>query len=68
MPHPATGGALRVRVYPVLADAVDRGVEYGYHRAHKHTDNPDEHQITSAIRDAVLTEILEAFTIEEPDE
>ena len=45
--------------------AVSAGVEYGYNRAHKHTDSPSEGQIKEAIIKAVMDEICEWFVFEE---
>lgn len=52
---------LRVRVYAVLSDAVERGARVGYHRAHKHTDTPGEGAICDAIVQAVMSEACEVF-------
>jgi hypothetical protein len=57
--------AMRVRAYPVLVDAVSAGVARGWHRAHKHDDEPDEEAIRAAVEDAVLGAICEAFDFPE---
>lgn len=57
--------SLRPKTYPLLVDAVENGVKYGYHRAHKHNDNPDQDQITDAIINAVINEIFEWFDIDD---
>ena len=56
---------MKPKTYPILVDAVDNGVKYGYHRAHKHNDNPDREEITDAIISAVLNEIFEWFDIDD---
>lgn len=38
-------GGMRVRAYEVLSRAVEDGVEYGWRRAHKHTDTPGQDAI-----------------------
>jgi len=58
-------GSLRVRVYPVLVEAVEAGVAYGWHRAHKHDDHPAEASIKGAIEDAVLSEFCERFDFDD---
>jgi len=55
---------LKPKTYPILVDAVENGVKYGYHRAHKHNDNPDSDQVTDAIISAVINEICEWFEID----
>ncbi len=51
--------------YNVMEMAVSAGVEYGYNRAHKHTDSPSEDQIKEAIIKAVMDDICEWFVFEE---
>lgn len=48
-----------------MSMAVEQGVNYGYTRAFKHTDTPDEQAIKQAIYDAVINEICENFTFED---
>jgi hypothetical protein len=56
---------MKPKTYPILVDAVENGVKYGYHRAHKHNDNPDQDQITDAIISAVINEICEWFEFDD---
>jgi hypothetical protein len=51
--------------YAILADCIERGIELGYNRAHKHNDTPDSGEIRNQIYDAVIMEIAEYFTFEE---
>ena len=46
--------------------AVEEGVALGYHRAHKHVDQPDEQQLRQAIEEAVMGCIAEWFDVVEP--
>lgn len=52
---------VRVDVYRVIADAVDRGLDNGYRRAHKHADDPSKAVVKQAIYDAVMSEISEVI-------
>lgn len=52
---------IRAKVYPLMQDAVDAGVRYGWNRAHKHDSTPSEDIIVNAITDAVMNEICEKF-------
>jgi hypothetical protein len=61
-------GALRVRVWPVLQNAIETGIDYGWQRAHKHTDKPDIEIIKEQISMAITHEISEAFRIEDGTE
>jgi hypothetical protein len=56
---------LKAKVYPLVCDAIEVGIDRGYRRAYKHIDNPDEDQIKSAIYEAVLQEMFERFYIDE---
>jgi hypothetical protein len=49
------------KTYPLLVNAIERGVVYGYRRSHKHTEDPSEYEICSAISEAVMSEISESF-------
>jgi hypothetical protein len=51
--------ALFMRVYSIIEEAVERGVNYGMHRAYKHVDNPSEEAIKQAINDAVMNSLSE---------
>lgn len=48
---------VRVRVYPVISEAVQRGCDYGWMRVHKHNPEPTENDICEAMADAVMTEL-----------
>jgi len=56
---------MKVREYIVMAECIERGVDLGYHRAHKHDDNPSEDTIKEAIALAVQNEICEYFIFDE---
>lgn len=59
---------MKVREYIVMAECIERGVEYGYARAHKHDDNPSEEVIKEAIAQAVQNEICEYFIFDEQND
>lgn len=50
---------IHIKAYEVVARAVDEGVAYGWNRAHKHTDEPDEEDIKDRIAEAVMSTICE---------
>jgi hypothetical protein len=54
-------GALRVRAYPVLIEAVEAGVAIGWNRAFKHEDAPHADTIREHIEREVLNAICERF-------
>jgi hypothetical protein len=55
---------MRANEYLVLEMAIEQGVDLGFNRAHKHTDQPTPEQIKDAIHHAVLNEVCEWFTLE----
>ena len=67
MPNKPTS-ALIPKPYPLLVDCLEKGAEYGWNRAHKHTDNPGENSIRDQIVQAQLNEICEAFDIVQPED
>jgi len=51
--------AVRLNAYRIIEDAVERGVRYGIHRAHKHTENPSEEHLIQEIHRAVMNDLSE---------
>ena len=47
--------------------AIEEGVNRGWHRAHKHVENPTEESIKDSIEDHVMSAIYEYFTFDEDD-
>lgn len=50
---------VRINAYKVIDDAIDRAIRYGYHRAHKHQDNPSEDRMIEEVHRAVMNELCE---------
>jgi len=59
------GQSIRVRAYPVMEQAVEDGVIWGWQRAHKYVRRPTEDQIKDAMFEETMREIAEAFDFEE---
>jgi hypothetical protein len=57
---------MRFNAYKIISDAVEKGAQYGYNRAHKHVDNPSEVALINAIADAVMSEIGEVLHFDDP--
>ena len=51
---------------PLLVKTIELGATYGYRKAHKHTDTPTESELCSAMVEAILNGILEAFFTVDP--
>jgi hypothetical protein len=56
---------MKPKVYPLLERCVEDGINYGWNRAHKHSDEPDEAWIREQILQAVMNELSEWFDFEE---
>lgn len=52
---------MKANEYRLLVRCIEDGVQYGWMRAHKHTDEPDEELIKEQITQAVINEICEWF-------
>lgn len=59
---------MKANEYKVVEDCVKRGIDTGYRRAFKHTDEPLEENIKMNIEEAVMLEICEYFKFEEDKE
>jgi hypothetical protein len=53
---------VKVKTWAVLQDCIERGIEIGWARAHKHTDAPTEHEIKWQIEHEIDCAISEYFT------
>jgi hypothetical protein len=56
---------MKPRTYKILCDCVEAGIRYGYHRAHKHTDDPDRDTLMAEIHNGVMHEIDQNFSFED---
>ena len=59
------GTGMKFNAYEILSRAVESGVSYGYMRAHKHTDTPNEDAIKTEIENAIMTELCEVITFDD---
>jgi hypothetical protein len=48
--------------------AIKNGIDYGWNRAHKHTDTPNENLIKQEIENQIWNSIYEWFDMGERDE
>mgnify|MGYP001616642053 FL=1 len=45
---------LRLNAYALVSDAVERGIELGWNRAYKHTDDPQKDVFVEAMTRSVM--------------
>lgn len=55
---------IKLRAYDLIARAVEEGVEYGWRRAHKHTDTPTADHVQEQVYMAVMNAIAEIIDFE----
>lgn len=55
---------MKFNAYEILSRAVESGVSYGYMRAYKHTDTPNEDAIKSEIENAIMNELCDVITFD----
>tara|TARA_B110000902_G_scaffold92916_1_gene110216 strand:+ start:2817 stop:2996 length:180 start_codon:yes stop_codon:yes gene_type:complete len=58
---------MKIKMYPLIEQIVESGVEAGYTRAHKHTDTPNEETIKQCIHQYVMSGFDEAFEFDQED-
>lgn len=54
----------KVKVYKLLNECVEKGIDAGWNKAHKHTDTPSEDLIKEQIENYIMNEISEYFDFE----
>lgn len=58
---------MKPRMYNILSECIENGVELGYRRAFKHADSPSEDSIIESIHREILNKVCEYFIFEEND-
>ena len=58
---------MKPKIFHIINVAIEEGVRQGWHRAHKHVENPTESAIIQHIEDAVMSAIHEYFTFDDED-
>ena len=55
---------MKVKMYKLIQEIVESGIDAGYLRAHKHTDYPIEETIKHCIEQYIMQGFDEHFTFE----
>jgi hypothetical protein len=50
---------IKLNTYNILADKIEQGINYGFNRAHKHTNNPSEELLKGEIYESVMNSLSE---------
>ncbi len=56
---------MKPRIRQILERAIEDGIAYGYHRAHKYTDTPDSDLLQERISYGIWLEIDAIFAFDE---
>lgn len=56
---------LKVNVYSVLEECIEIGIEGGWNKAHKHTDNPDKNYVQEQILHYIMLQVCEKFKFDD---
>jgi len=59
---------MKPKAYELLDRCIEDGLERGWRIAHKHTLKPEPEYIHQCQHDAVMLEICEWFTFDDPSE
>ncbi len=59
---------MRLKTWPIISDAVERGLAYGYRRARKHAENPGEAALLEALHLGIMGEIAEIIDFDAAEE
>jgi hypothetical protein len=64
--------SVRLRAYPVIENAVESGVRYGWNRVWKHVDKPkkmpEDENVVAEITSAVMNELCELLDFGDGEE
>lgn len=52
---------MRPKLLLVLSDCIERGLERGYSKAHKHVDNPSKESLLWHIEECIMEELHDYF-------
>lgn len=55
---------MKPKAYELFLRCLDDGVDWGFKRAFKYTDSPDEHTIKENIKDEIMNQLYEWFSFE----
>jgi hypothetical protein len=59
---------MKAKTLVILEMAINVGVKRGWHRAHKHIENPNEGTICDNIEREIMNELFEYFEFEDGNE
>lgn len=58
---------MRFRIYELISDAVDAGIEFGVNRAFKHTDRPTMEDIKNTLQHELMLSLGKVIDFEKSE-
>ena len=58
---------MKIKMYSLMERIVEEGIDAGWNRAHKHTDNPIEETVKSCIEEYIMNGFDEYFDFDKED-
>jgi hypothetical protein len=62
--EPTSSRKVKIRLYALIDDAVERGVEIGWRKAYEDVENPFPAQVQGIIADEIMAEICEVINFD----
>ena len=59
---------MKPKLHLALELCIKNGIDYGWNRAHKHTDTPNENVIKQEMEEEIWNQIFEWFDMEAGDD
>lgn len=56
---------VKLDAYKIISDAIDRSVDFGWNRAHKHTDTPSAEHIKTEVCNSIMNELCEILKFDD---
>lgn len=56
---------LKPNVYTILQECIEIGINSGFNKAHKHTDNPTEEHLKEEVLRYIMLQISEKFIFDD---
>ena len=59
---------MKPKFYPILTDCIERGIQFGIHRAYKHNDAPTQEDIEHCVNNEIMNQLHEYFVFDQEGE
>jgi len=56
---------IRLDVYKIIDDTIYTAIQYGYSRAHKHTETPSKDHLIEEIHKAIMNDLSEILNFDD---